>query len=170
MRFLTTPHLFLWVFLGLAVLAGCEENPVTNPQLGPGDLLEATVDGEEYSFDLNTDLTNYEAGFIYGRIAGSTNTLSVKSIAVTFNYDIDNDPIPVTLDHPRGGITLVLTDDSGNELSYQTIREGEVSVRLEATDGEIIDGTFNGTLENTRDANDKVTITNGQFSAMLDRI
>jgi len=140
------------------------------PQLGSGDLLEATIEGEAYSFELNPDVTDYETQYVYGTIGGSTNTLSVKSITVTFSYDIDNDPLPVTLDHPKGGITLVLTNESGEDVSYQTVSVGNVNVHLSATDGEIIDGTFNGTLENTRDPNDKVTITNGQFSARLNRI
>ncbi len=159
--------LFVLLVAGFLLFQGCEENPV-NPSVGSGTLLKATIEGQPYTFDINTDDTEYNEVVFAGTVSGSTDTPPVQSIKVTFNYDIDNGTFPRTLSVPDILITVVF-DNGGGAAVYQSISGGDSRVTLSASNGTIVDGTFSGTLTNTQNANDKITLTSGEFSARLPR-
>lgn len=162
--------LFLIIAFSFLGFAGCEETP-TEPQVGPGNVLKATVGGTAYTFDINTSISEYDEVLLFGKFGGSTNTPPVQSISVSFNYDIDNGSFPRTLTGGDATISVVTNDEGGGTPnSYQTpVLTGDYRIVLTASDGTTVDGTFYGTLENTQDENDKLVVTNGEFSVKLSR-
>lgn len=162
--------LFLIIACSVSGLMGCEESPI-EPQVGSGTLLKATIDGTPYTFDILTNISEYDQVLLFGKFGGSTNTPPVQSVTVSFNSDLDQGSFPRTL--TGGDVTIsVVTSDigGGTPNSYQCpVLTGDCKIVLTASNGTIVDGTFSGTLENTQDENDKITVTNGEFSVKLTR-
>lgn len=156
----------------LFTLAACTETPL-EPTLGDGSSLSAIVDGVSITFDLDETSSSYDEAFAFGRVAGATSTIPVRSILVTFRgVDLDNDEFPKTLTGAEASIVLISTDGAGEELEYRTpsnIAQSNTTITITATNGTIVDGTFSGTLVESDDPNDRVSVTGGSFSARLER-
>ncbi|MGE3801097.1 MAG: hypothetical protein AB7H80_08770 [Candidatus Kapaibacterium sp.] len=148
------------------VITGCEETPV-QPNVGNGKELKGTIDGQAITFDIETSLSEYDTSILFGRFGGSTSALPVQSITITFNFDIDKGSFPTTLTGADITITLVVEGDGGTDIDYNCT--SDCSITLIESDGEIVDGTFQGTLVNSKDSSDTITITNGSFSVRLAR-
>ena len=163
----------LLLLLTLVVaLPACKETPL-EPDLGPGDELSAMIDGTPITFDFEGTLSNYAESTLDGVIVGATSTIPVKSIRVIFRgVDLDNDTFPRTLTGASASIVLVTTGGSGEDLEYRTpsdISLSNTTITIAATDGTIVDGTFSGTLVEIDDPSDMISVTNGAFSARLER-
>lgn len=167
----TYGYVSLMLFLGLFMTTiGCEESPV-DPQVGNGTTLTATINGQSVTFDVTTAISEYDPSLNYGQFGGSTTASPIQSILVTFSgFDIDNGTYPTTLQVPDITISLVVETDGGSDAEYRCSNGGDCRVTLTASNGEVVDGTFQGTLTNQDDENDKITVTNGVFSVKLDRI
>lgn len=162
--------LFLIIAFSFVGFTGCEESPI-EPQVGNGNTLKASIDGASYTFDINTGISEYDEVLLFGKFGGSTNVPPVQSITVSFNADLDNGSFPRTLTGGDVLISVVTNDEGGGTPnSYQCpVLTGDCRIVLTATDGTIVDGTFSGTLENTKDENDKIVVSNGEFSVKLTR-
>ncbi len=157
------------VAFALATLTGCEETP-TEPNVGNGKELKATIDGEAITFDIETSLSEYNETILNGRFSGSTSSAPVQSITISFSgFDIDNGTYPTTLTGADVFITLVVEGDGGMDKEYNCVGNN-CTITLVASDGEIVDGTFQGVLTNPDDSSDTITITNGTFSVRLTRV
>lgn len=169
MKCVSVASLAIILLAGGVLFQGCDENPIDTPDVGSGTLLKATIEGQSYTFSINTDDTGYDEVVFVGTVSGSTDELPVQSIKITFNYDIDGSTFPVTLNPPDAVITVGYDDGSGTTKAYQSIAGNDARVILTASNSQIVDGTFSGTLENTKDATDKITVSGGEFSARLPR-
>ena len=164
-------RVLLWLLLAVG-FAACTETPL-EPTLGSGDELSAIVDGQSVTFDFEASLSTYDAANLNGDIVGATSTIPIKSIRVSFRgVDLDNDTFPQTLTGAKASIVLVTTGDGGEDLEYRTpsdISQSNTTITITATDGTIVDGTFSGTLVESDDPTDLISVTAGSFSARLER-
>ena len=156
----------------LLLLASCTETPLA-PDLGDGSTLTALIDGIAYQFDIESSATNYNVGTLDGRVSGSSTTLPVTSIIISFRgVDLDNDTFPRTLSGNEVGMTVVTGNDQGDSFSYNNpplSSQSNATITITATDGTTVDGTFSGTLVEEDDPNDKIVVSGGVFSAKLSR-
>ena len=154
----------------IIVVIGCEETPV-QPVVGSGNELKATIDGQEFTFDIEASQSEYDTLLLSGRVQGTTSSEPLQSIVITFgHFDIDNRTFPVTRTGGDVTMTVAFSDAGGNKVYQCAVGSTDCSVTLTASNGEIVDGTFQGILTNTtntNDANDKITITKGRFSVRL---
>ena len=164
-------RVLLWLLLAVG-FAACTETPL-EPTLGSGDELSAIVDGQSVTFDFEASESHYDAEFLEGTIVGATSTIPIKSIRIIFRgVDLDNDAFPRTLTGAGALIVLVTTGENGEDLEYRTpsdISQSNTTITITATDGTIVDGTFSGTLVESDDPTDIVSVTAGSFSARLER-
>ena len=161
-----------WIAVALLAMwvVGCVEEP-TGPNVGSGNLLEAAINGVDRTFELSGDVSEYEVATLFGRFGGSTAD-GVTSLSITFSqFNIDEGPFPTVLS--GGDITMTLVDSSaaGKKTYVRPITANalQCSVTITGSDGEIVDGTFFGTLESTDDPNDVIVVMEGKFSAKLNR-
>lgn len=169
MKIIQVFRLFLIIAVAFSTFQGCEESP-TQPQIGPGNVLKATIEGAAYEFNIEESLSEYDVSLLFGEFSGSTDAPPVQSITVSFNADIDKGPFPKVL--TGGDVTLVVvtSDDVGVQRSYLCpVLDHDCRITITASNGEIVDGTFSGTLENSQDENDRIAVTNGEFSVKLTR-
>ena len=158
------------VALLVLAIVGCEEVP-TQPTVGSGNELKATIDGEAITFDIESSQSEYDALILSGRFQGTTSSEPLQSIVLTFSqFDIDNGTFPTTLSGADITMTVALSDAGDNKVYQCAVGSTDCSITLTGSNGEIVDGTFQGILTNTSDTNDKLTITNGQFSVKLTRV
>lgn len=161
-----------WIVVALLTLTafGCEELP-NEPNVGTGKVLEAAINGVDVTFDLEEDATEYDAATLFGRFGGSTPD-AVTTLSLSFaRFNIDEGPFPTVIS--GGDITMTLVDSSaaGKKTYVRPLNANalQCSITITGSDGEIVDGTFFGTLESTDDPNDVVVVMEGKFSAKLNR-
>lgn len=161
-----------WIVVVLLAMgaAGCVEQP-TEPNVGSGNLLEAAINGVDRTFELSGEVSEYEVATLVGRFGGSTADGATSLIISFSQFNIDEGPFPTVLF--GGDITMTLVDSSaaGKKTYVRPITANalQCSVTITGSDGEIVDGTFFGTLESTDDPNDVIVVMEGTFSAKLNR-
>ena len=155
---------FLVVF-ACGFITGCVETPV-GPQLGSGTLLEASIDGATTRFDIESSETKYNDLLLFGTVTGSTLSLPVVTIRITFSgVDLDNDKFPRTLTGSELELTVAKENAKGDVVAYSSRNSGgSGTLVISATDGQVVDGTFSGSLFNDSDS---IQVTAGRFSARL---
>ena len=155
-----------------AAFTACKETPL-EPTLGSGDELSAIIDGQSVTFDYEESESSYDEEFLTGTVVGATNSIPVKSIRISFlDVDLDNGEFPRTLTGANALIVLVTSSDTGEDLEYRSpsdISQRNTTITITATDGTIVDGTFSGTLVESDDPTDVISVTGGSFSARLPR-
>ena len=153
------------VVIASGLIAGCEETPV-GPQVGSGTLLEALIDGTNTRFDIESSETKYNELLLFGTVTGSTLSLPVVTIRITFSgVDLDNDKFPRTLTGSELELTVAKENGQGDVVAYSSRNAGgSGTLVISATDGQVVDGTFSGRLFNDSDS---IVVTSGRFSARL---
>lgn len=163
---------FLVLILPVFLLGACTESPIS-PILGNGSTLNVLVDGVAVQFDIESSLSTYDTGNLFGTIAGATLTLPVKSMTLSFRgVDLDKDAFPKVLSGSEVNIVLVTSDSQGDDLTYITpasLSQNNSRITITASDGTTVDGEFSGTLVEADDPNDKIILSGGTFSAKLTR-
>ena len=153
----------------LLPLISCNEDP-TGPGVGPGNVLEARVNGT--TIDVGTDIANFNTYTIASKDVNFGGTLvgtPTKTITVRFTYDIDKGPFPKTLGGDSLSIIYVETSASGT-LNYDCpTTGGSCTLTVTGSNGTVVDGTFSATLAERNDPTKTVSVTNGKFSARLTR-
>ncbi len=163
---------FLWLasalMLGMMV-ASCTDS-VTNPQVGSGTLLDASVNGTAVSIDpdevggFNTYTTSTHEVRVGGTLTGSTS----KTITLRFVHDIDNGSLPHTL--TGDAVSINYLEVGASTLIYDCpLVGGNCTITVTAVGNNIVDGTFSATLAERNDPTKTVAITNGRFSVKLQR-
>jgi hypothetical protein len=155
----------------LLPLNSCTEAP-TGPGVGPGNILEATVNGTKLTIDVGSDIANFNTYTVASHevnFGGTVVGTPSKTITARFTYDIDKGPFPKTLGGDSISIIYIETSTSGVMTYDCPTTGGSCSITVTGSNGEIVDGTFTATLAESTDPTKTVTITNGKFSARLKR-
>ncbi len=147
------------------LLSACTED-TTGPDVGSGNELEATVNGQNLVLNLTPGASTYDSRtkqvFITGTLVGTPS----KTVLLRFNYDIEQGPFPGTIS--GSSVNIVYTE--GESLMYDCpLPDNTCTITVTRSNGEIVDGTFSAMLMERTDTTKKVTITNGQFSVDLTR-
>lgn len=160
--------LVLFTAMATLAFASCTEN-VTNPPVGSGEELEATVNGTAISLDLlgSTDFNIYTASSQEVRIGGSLVGSPTRTITLRFTHDIDNGHLPHTMS--GDDISINYIESGATTLTYDCPVGSTCSITVTASNGQTVAGTFSATLAERSDPTKTVTITNGTFSVKLAR-
>ncbi len=161
-------HLALVPLVTALLLSACTED-TTGPDVGTGNELKATINGQTVVWDVSSLASTYDVGskqVLFGEtLTGSPS----KTVLLRFNYDIDKGPFPHTVS--GNAINIVYTESGSSVLTYDCLgNDDHCSITITRSNGEIVDGTFNAMLSERSDSTKKVTITNGSFSIKLNRI
>jgi hypothetical protein len=155
--------------LPLLLLQSCDEN-ITGPGPGSGNLFEATIDGEKLTIPLaviGNAVPRYDTVAQQVSFGGTAFGPPNKTVTVFFTFDIDTASVPGS--GTQVNIVYIVTSGSTDEIYRCDLVNNNCTVTVTARNGDIIDGTFQGTLVNSSDSTKKITITNGRFSVKVTR-
>lgn len=162
----------LWPFALLlaAVVSSCTDT-TTNPGVGSGTSMAATVNGTRLTFDLVdvAGFNTYTVATHEGRFGSTLVGSPSKTITVRFTSDIDGGSFPRTLTGDDVSVNYAEVTGTTTKTYDCPISGNSCSVTLTATNGTIVDGTFTATLMDQSNPPQTVTITGGTFSAKLVR-
>lgn len=153
------------------LVSSCTEN-ATGPQVGPGNILEATVNGTKLTFDVATDAANFNTYTIASnesRFAGPLVGTPGTTMTLRASYDLDKGTFPVTLTGSDVSIIFIEINVDGTFIYNCPIGTESCTITLTASNGETVDGTFSAMLSDSQGRPKTARIENGKFSVKLKR-
>jgi len=153
------------------LISSCTET-TTGPQIGPGNILEATVNGTKLTFDVATDAANFNTYTIAtneARFAGPLVSAPATTLTLRASYDLDKGPFPKTLTGSDVSIIFIEINVDGTFIYNCPIGTQSCTITLTGSNGETVDGTFSAQLSESLGTPRTVKIENGKFSVKLKR-
>lgn len=160
------PLQVLTLSLLAVAFSACDNNSV-GPNVGPGNEMAAKINGTEVNFTVEPIFAAYDATTKYGTFAGTTSGTPSRTLTIGFTYDIDAGTFPKTFKDPDISITYVEFSPTDSTTAICEALQGNCTLTLTRSDGDVVDGTFSATLTDSKDAGSTVTIAGGTFSAKL---
>jgi len=159
--------LFAALLLATAVVA-CDDSSV-NPGVGSGTELKAVVNGIALTFPVNTDVAgapSYDATTHRASFSGTIVGAPSRTLSLAFTSDISGGTYPRTVSGDAM-ITYVEATTSSTTGYICSMDSADCRVTLTASDGTIVDGTFQATLRNPNDTSKTASVVDGRFSIKL---
>jgi hypothetical protein len=155
------------------LISSCKDNTTGPIQVGPGNILEATVDGRKLTFDVASDAANFntysvssnETRFAGGLIGTPGTTMTLRA-----SYDLDKGPFPKTLTGTDVSVIFIEITVDGTFIYNCPLGTNSCSITLTGSDGETVDGTVSADLSESTGQNTTAKITDGKFSVKLRRM
>lgn|GEM_PF-1967589 len=156
--------------VGLLGLSSCTDDTV-GPGVGSGTEFEATIRGTKFSFDPNSsiDEPSYDASLNRADFSATIVGDTTRTLSIGFTHDIDNGSFPQTLTDADVSIVYQEKVNGVSTVYNCAIGSSACRITLNATDKQIVDGTFSATLSTMDTPVKTVSITQGTFSVKFSR-